>query len=109
MNAIASLMFGLALLWSGSVLATELEGAPPDTPQIILAAGLEGELPISGMLTLKSGHLLALGVGVVAGAVLIGPYLGISEVVGVGIGVISGEIFYRSDMWPLGKPQGWFR
>lgn len=80
----------------------------PAAPEIILAAGSESGLPLTEILRLEPGHLLALGIGVAAGAVFFGPFLGAGEVVGVAIGVLSGEIFYRSRFWPLEKPHGWF-
>lgn len=108
-NVMAGLMFMLAVLGSGAVLAADTEGARPAPPApIILAAGSGVGMPLDDILTLESKHLMALGVGLVAGAALIGPYLGVGELVGIAIGVIGGEIVYRSDVWPLGKPRGWF-
>jgi hypothetical protein len=101
-------MFGLVMLWSASALSANVNTAVPDNPQVILAAGSEGGISLTEVLELEPGHLLALGAGVATGAVLIGPYLAIGELVGVAIGIISAELFYRSDLWPLDKPRGWF-
>lgn len=108
-NVTAGLIFMLVLLGSGAVLASDTDSAVPESPPpIVVAAATEAGVPLSEILTLESKQLMMLGVGVVAGATVIGPLLGTSEVIGVAVGVIAGEIVYRSDVWPLGKPRGWF-
>lgn len=108
MKIITGFVLGIALLWSAFASAAEYQGPATESPQIILVADEGGGLPLTEILRLEPGHLLALGLGVIAGAVVFGPYLGTGEVVGVAIGVLSGEIFYRSRFWPLEKPHGWF-
>ena len=111
MKMMACLVLGVALLWSASTFAADIPKSPPppDPPQIILAADSGGNLPLTEVLRLEPGHLLALGVGIAVGAVVFAPYLGAGEVVGVAIGVLSAEIFYRSRLWPLEKPGMWFQ
>ena len=74
-----------------------------------LAGGPEEALPVGEILHLEPDHLLALGVGVLAGATVLSPYLEISELTGVAIGVISGELLYRSALWPFEQRRGWFQ
>lgn len=108
-NMTAALMFVLVLLGSGAVLAADSGNAAPEpSVPVILAASGDAGMPLGEILTLESRHLLTLGMGVVVGATVIGPVLGTSELIGVGLGLIAGEIVFRSDMWPLGKPRGWF-
>lgn len=102
MNTIFSLVFGMALLWSASASATGVEQPAPISPPIMLASS-DGGLPVGEILHMEPAHLLTLGVGVVLGATLFGPYLGVSELLGVGIGAISSELVYRSPLWPFHK------
>jgi len=46
---------------------------------------------------------------VLVGATIIGPYLQISELTGVVIGVIGGDLLYRSGFWPFEQHHGWFQ
>ena len=95
MKVVFSLTFGLALLWSTSTFAADTQRSLPDPGQIVLVADSEGGLPVDAILHLEPGHLVALGVGLVFGAAVIGPFLGIGEVVGVAAGVIGGELAWR--------------
>jgi hypothetical protein len=74
-----------------------------------VAGGAEEELPVGELLHMETDHLLALGVGMVVGATVISPYLEISELAGVAIGVIGGEMLYRSELWPFEQHHGWFQ
>jgi hypothetical protein len=107
MKVVFSLTFGLALLWSTSTFAADTQRSLPDPGQIVLVADSEGGLPVDAILHLEPGHLVALGVGLVFGAAVIGPFLGIGEVVGVAAGVIGGELAYRSGLLPFQKTRGW--
>ena len=86
-------LIGLALLWASPAIA----------------GGPEPALPVGEILHLETDHLLALGVGVLAGATVISPYLGISELTGVAVGVIGGDLLYRSPLWPFQKTHDWFQ
>lgn len=119
MGAVSGLTLGAALLWTASANAGTMDTrnvgiddditvatvAPDETPLVLAAT--DGAVPLNQILEMEPGHLLALGGGVIAGAAVVGPYLGVSELVGVVIGVIGGELFYRSAYWPLRKPGGW--
>lgn len=87
--------------------ATVAVADPSAGGEVVLAAA-DGGVPINQILELEPSHLVALGTGVVAGAVLIGPTLGVSELVGVFIGLIGGELMYRSEYWPFEKNEGWW-
>lgn len=109
---ISVITLAATLCWSAAAHAAGTTGditvaivAPEETPLVLTAT--DGAVPLNQILEMEPGHLLALGGGVVAGAVVVGPYLGVSEIVGVVIGVIGGEILYRSRYWPLDKPRGW--
>jgi len=106
MNALSGVLFSFVLLWSATAFAGAWDDPTPATPQIILVSSSEGILPVGELIHMEPGHLAALGIGVVAGAAVIGPYLGIGELIGVGIGVIGSELVYRSTLWPFHK--SWF-
>jgi len=91
------------------VFAADFTESPAALPGVILAADLEGPLPLGEILQLDTNHLLVLGTGVLVGATVIGPYLGISELVAIGVGGIAGEIVYRSGLWLFEKPRGWLQ
>jgi len=67
----------------------------PRGGQVILAAGgpFEG---MEAVVSLEPPHLLALGLGIVGGATVISPALGVGEVIGVGLGVLGAEYLYRT-------------
>ncbi len=73
------------------------------------AGGPEEALPVGEILHLETDHLLALGAGVLVGATVISPYLEISELTGVVIGLIAGDLLYRSGLWPFEQHHGWFQ
>jgi hypothetical protein len=52
---------------------------------------------ITEILHLTPAHLVALGAGIVAGATVIGPYLGVGDLTGIAIGLIVGTLAYQ--MW----------
>ncbi|CAK0753458.1 putative Glycine zipper domain-containing protein [Azospirillaceae bacterium] len=108
MKVVFSVALGLMMLCSAPVLAAGGDEGPTTiSSQIVLAAGAEAGLPVGEILRLEPVHLLALGTGVLVGAVVVGPYLGISELIGVAIGVIASELTYRSGMWPFQKSNNW--
>ncbi|MBI1206853.1 MAG: hypothetical protein GC191_06140 [Azospirillum sp.] len=107
MKLMFSLAFGLALLWSASGFAAEFLPSAPDAPQVILAAS-DGGMSMGEILQLEPAHLIAIGGGVIAGVLLIGPYLGVSELIAVGLGVIVGELAFRSGLMPFTKSRGLF-
>ena len=57
---------------------------------------------------MEPANLLMLGGGIVAGALFIGPYLGLSELLGVAIGALTGEALYQSHILPFGNEGRWF-
>ena len=63
--------------------------------QVILVAGgpFEG---VDAIVNLEPPHLVALGLGIVGGATVISPTLGVGELIGVGLGVIAAEYLYRT-------------
>lgn len=109
MCMIFRLMLGLALLWSTSAFADQFIVPTADGPRVIMVSELEGLSSVTGLLDLEPNHLLALGAGVLLGAAVIGPVMGISELFGVVMGVIGADVFYRSDLWPLPKSRWWFQ
>lgn len=106
MKVIVGLAFGLALLWSTSASAIEIEKPAPDSPQITLAASIQEALPFREILHMEPNHLIVVTAGVVTGAAFIGPFLGVSELLGIGLGFVAGELIYRSSLWPFHKE--WF-
>ncbi len=88
----------------GLGLGVALLGSTP-----ALAGGPEEALPVGEILHMETDHLLALGAGVLIGATVISPYLEISELTGVVIGVIGGDLLYRSGIWPFQEHHGWFQ
>lgn len=109
MKMMSCLTIVVFLIWSAPAFAADIMAPSPDSGQIILAADSGGSLPLTEILRLEPGHLLALGLGIAVGAVAFGPILGAGEVVGVALGVLSSEIFYRSNLWPLHKPNTWLQ
>ncbi len=103
---LSGLAFGLVLLCAASAFASGVPASTPDGPPILLVA--EETLPVGEILHMDTDHLLVLGAGVVAGVTVIGPYLGTGELVAVVLGVIAGEILYRSSLWPF-RSRGWFQ
>jgi len=101
------LVFSLALLWPTSAFAAGPQQSAPESGPIILVASGGSSLPVGAILRLEPDHLLALGAGLVVGAAAVGPYLGIGEAMGVAAGVITGELAYRSGLWPFQKTRGW--
>jgi hypothetical protein len=107
MNKLFGLALGSALLWSAPSFAAGIENPAPEPPRIVLAADAVGGVSMNEILRMEPGHLLALGAGVIGGAALISPYLGIGELIGVAIGVIASEFTYRSGLWPFKKSANW--
>ena len=109
MTMIFRLLFCLSMLWPLAAFADPFVEPPADGPRVIMVSEIEGLSSISGLLDLEPNHLLALGAGVLVGAAVIGPYVGISELFGVIMGVIGADVFYRSDLWPFQKSRWWFQ
>lgn len=100
------LVFGLA----GSARAAPVHVALPAH----LTAGAVipvAESPLEGVneiLHMEPPRLLFLGAGIIAGAVIISPNLGVSELFGVILGVIGSEYVYQTIYEPAFKPSHWF-
>jgi hypothetical protein len=77
--------------------------------KIVSTAG--GELPVAEILHMETNHLVALGAGVLLGATVVSPYLEIGELTGVVLGVIAGDLIFRTGLmntWPFQQKKGWF-
>jgi hypothetical protein len=96
----------IAVIISSS-LPTLAASAPPERPAAegggtyILAAA-EG-LPLTEVLHFETTRLVMLAAGAVLGATVVGPYLGISEIYGVLVGLVGGEVAYRSEAFAFGQ------
>ena len=107
----------MVLLWAGLVLGavpcTETWAEPPTPPgnsgQFLPVSG-GSVVPIDEILHLSTDHLFALGAGILMGATFIAPQLEVSELAGIIIGVIGGDLLYRI-FFPSRRhwfPSGWF-
>jgi len=64
---------------------------------------------IGQILSLETKHLIALGLGIAVGAAIIAPELKVGEITGIVIGVIVGDLLYRSTLAPPAKKHdSWF-
>jgi hypothetical protein len=112
---IVGLVLGLMVLGSAPTWATTVGGPESKNQPVSENSGTENQpivlaeesLPISEILHMDTANLVMLGTGVVVGALVIGPYLGVSELLGVGIGVLAGEALYQSHLLPFGE-RHWF-
>ncbi len=92
------LVFGLA----GHALAVPAHfGAPVHLADSAVIPAAEG--PLAGMdevFHMEPPRLLFLGAGIVAGAVIVAPSLGVSELFGVVLGIIGSEFLYQTTYRP---------
>lgn len=68
--------------------------------QFILVSGADPFAALGTILHLDTKHLVALGVGIIVGATVIGPNLELGELTGILIGVIIGDLMYRELLAP---------
>lgn len=91
---VSLLVFGLAgAAAAGPGWAPPAPGPAPMMEPILVADPLDNVEKIAGM---EPSRLLVLGLGIVSGATLIAPTLGMSELVGVALGAIAAEYIYRT-------------
>lgn len=89
-------------------LATPVGSAagPAETPYLQPMAVADTPLDdVEKISRMEPQRLLFVGVGVVAGAAFLAPSLGMSELLGVAIGVIAAEYVYRTF---FGPPRSWW-
>lgn len=77
------------------LLVTPCRAESPPDQVLTLAEGPSESLPINELLHLDTGHLIALGGGILLGATVIPGYLGVSELAGLIIGLVGGEVAFR--------------
>jgi hypothetical protein len=86
MNLLPRLILLLTLFWAAPSFADDL-------------------LSMDKLSEMETSHLVILGTGVVVGAAVLGPSLGIGELVGALVGVAGGEVIYRTfrhtEYWPF--------
>lgn len=101
--------FFYTYLYSILVFTQEAVGEPlvptvftnnDNTEQFIPVAGADPFAALGTILHLDTRHLVALGIGIVAGASIVGPNLEVGELTGILIGVIIGDLMYREFLEP---------
>lgn len=92
------LVFGLA--GNARAVPAHLGGPVHLTDGAVIPAA-EGSLAgMDEVFRMEPPRLLFLGAGIVAGAVIISPGLGVSELFGVVLGIIGSEFLYRTTYQP---------
>lgn len=94
-KAFMVVLVGVSLIL-GSIGSAGAQTSKSGETTLVLAAA---ESPLEGVneiIHMESSHLLFLGAGLVGGALYIGPQLGLSELLGVALGVIASEWLYRA-------------
>ena len=121
-NRLTAVLVALVLLASGllaapasaagvtaSASAYAAPGAPgAETCQPLRPVAGGDSLGIGEVLHLDTDHLLVLGIGIVGGVLVIGPWLGTGELLSALVGFIGAEALYRSRLWPFDRSRGWF-
>ncbi len=107
-KAFLSLIFSLSLVFAlaGSARAAPMHMAAPAylTGSAVIPVA---DSPIAGMneiFHMEPPRLLFLGAGIVAGALVISPALGLNELFGVVLGIIGSEFLYQTTY----KSSRWF-
>ena len=100
------LVFGLA----GGVRAAPVH---PGVPAHLTEGAVirVADSPLAGMnevFHMEAPRLLFLGAGIVAGAVVISPSLGLSELFGVAVGIVGSQFLYETIYLPNFRSSHWF-
>lgn len=111
-KAISSLCLSLLLVigLAGGVRAAPLH---PVVPRHLTDGAVVqvADSPLAGMnevFHMDPPHLLFLGAGIVAGAIIVSPNLAVSELFGVAIGIVGSEFLYQTVYRPSWRPSHLF-
>jgi hypothetical protein len=101
-----SLVVGLA----GSVRAApgHLVAPPHLTDSAVIHAADSEVEGLNEVFRMDPPRLAFLAAGIVAGAVLIAPALGVNDILGVVLGIVSSEFLYHTVYEPKFGPSHWF-
>lgn len=103
-------LFCLGLIGFGKLEAAPLDHTVfimDDQGQIIPVAGADPFAAVGTLLHLETTHLVSLGLGIVIGSSVLAPELNLGEITGIIVGVIVGDLLYRTVLAPE-KGHSWF-
>jgi hypothetical protein len=101
-----------ALLYSQATVAAEPIAMTIFTEDSVgelvpVAGGADPFTALGTILNLDTKHLAALGVGIVFGATTIAYQLEVGEITGILVGVIAGDLFYRTFLAKHSNKHSW--